>query len=335
MPPPELWAGQWPHDSNEAIKGAGALNALPPLSQNPYQSDLYPSDSTGINSQFAGFLPPTQPYLPPPPQHSLSAPSHLGHRPRSQSHSGISTQWQDQLLMQNYLTTNYNSYGTQFPNNSQNALNQGTVNPSQIQPSRTNSPSFTPFGSPNASAFQAALVPESSFPFDSQPMALIEDDNFLRPNSPSLFRAATTGHPSTRGHRRGARSDDFGRSGAGIRPITSDDGSLVPLDPRGSGGGHRRRGSSGSATSDRGSPYSRPGSISPRTGAGGLPSIGPVERMNVTTPATQVASQGRRKDPGKLFYCPVEGCGSTFTRQFNLKGEWLLLTAPRSCAFAN
>ncbi|KAF9510292.1 hypothetical protein BS47DRAFT_1300383, partial [Hydnum rufescens UP504] len=45
-----------------------------------------------------------------------------------------------------------------------------------------------------------------------------------------------------------------------------------------------------------------------------------VERQNVTTPATELASANRRKNRAP-FTCPVEGCGSTFTRQFNLKGH--------------
>jgi hypothetical protein len=47
-----------------------------------------------------------------------------------------------------------------------------------------------------------------------------------------------------------------------------------------------------------------------------------VERQQVTTPATAKASEGRRKGEAS-FVCPVPGCGSTFTRHFNLKGELL------------
>ncbi|KAI5450516.1 hypothetical protein NCC49_002973 [Naganishia albida] len=45
-----------------------------------------------------------------------------------------------------------------------------------------------------------------------------------------------------------------------------------------------------------------------------------IPRAKVTTPATEMASRGRRTSDG-LFECPVPGCGSTFTRQFNLKGH--------------
>ena len=44
-----------------------------------------------------------------------------------------------------------------------------------------------------------------------------------------------------------------------------------------------------------------------------------VARPNVTTTATADASMKRRINDAK-FVCPVPGCGSTFTRHFNLKG---------------
>lgn len=48
-----------------------------------------------------------------------------------------------------------------------------------------------------------------------------------------------------------------------------------------------------------------------------------IAKVNVTTPSTADASQKRRKQPAH-FLCPVPGCGSTFTRHFNLKGRHLL-----------
>lgn len=50
-----------------------------------------------------------------------------------------------------------------------------------------------------------------------------------------------------------------------------------------------------------------------------LPPIMQVEKQQVTTSATQAASAGRRKNEAQ-FQCPVPGCGSTFTRRFNLRG---------------
>ena len=49
-----------------------------------------------------------------------------------------------------------------------------------------------------------------------------------------------------------------------------------------------------------------------------------VARQNVTTHATADASMRRRRTDAN-FACPVPGCGSTFTRHFNLKGVFLLL----------
>jgi len=46
-----------------------------------------------------------------------------------------------------------------------------------------------------------------------------------------------------------------------------------------------------------------------------------VSKPNVTTTATAEASERRRKTDAN-FACPVPGCGSTFTRHFNLKGAF-------------
>ncbi|KAJ3852382.1 krueppel-like factor 16 [Lentinula lateritia] len=47
-----------------------------------------------------------------------------------------------------------------------------------------------------------------------------------------------------------------------------------------------------------------------------------VSKPTVTTGRTKAASHNRRKQEA-TFVCPVPGCGSTFTRSFNLKGEQL------------
>lgn len=89
----------------------------------------------------------------------------------------------------------------------------------------------------------------------------------------------------------------------------------------------------GSVSSARPSPYPSPNG-SPSHNQQGLPPSGmqdgelgsdgnpwaKVERQQVTTPATAKASEGRRKGEAS-FVCPVPGCGSTFTRHFNLKGH--------------
>jgi hypothetical protein len=51
-----------------------------------------------------------------------------------------------------------------------------------------------------------------------------------------------------------------------------------------------------------------------------LPPILQVEKQQVTTSATQLASASRRRNEAN-FACPVPGCGSTFTRRFNLRGS--------------
>lgn len=59
----------------------------------------------------------------------------------------------------------------------------------------------------------------------------------------------------------------------------------------------------------------------PSTSVPRLPPILQVEKQQVTTTATQAASASRRRNEAH-FICPVPGCGSTFTRRFNLRGEF-------------
>ncbi|KZS93962.1 hypothetical protein SISNIDRAFT_453671 [Sistotremastrum niveocremeum HHB9708] len=51
-----------------------------------------------------------------------------------------------------------------------------------------------------------------------------------------------------------------------------------------------------------------------------LPPILQVEKQQVTTTATMAASANRRRNEA-AYKCPVPGCGSTFTRRFNLRGH--------------
>lgn len=57
-----------------------------------------------------------------------------------------------------------------------------------------------------------------------------------------------------------------------------------------------------------------------------LPPILQVEKRTVTTSATQAASASRRRNEAH-YQCPVPGCGSTFTRRFNLRGTGNSLVA--------
>jgi hypothetical protein len=171
-------------------------------------------------------------------------------------------------------------------------------------------------------------------PFKMQAHSFDDADNLLLPG---IRRS----RPDA-GHRRGVRSEDFGMFGPPppvdngdlLRSITTPDGSLAPSDPRmalspgirrrGSNRGSHERGSS--LSSGRPSPYPSP-NASPRHLEEMLPGgmnmamdLPSVSRPHVTTPATAVASNSRRKSEAN-FVCPVPGCGSTFTRHFNLKGH--------------
>ncbi|KAG8710683.1 hypothetical protein FRC08_016849 [Ceratobasidium sp. 394] len=162
---------------------------------------------------------------------------------------------------------------------------------------------------------------------------------------PSGPRARSVGDgTSRRGHIRNTQSADMSSSlrisefdNQNGRFYTAPDGSLappsmsvpssVPADTDEGGVGPRRRGHERSGSgSHRASPYHSP-HASPRmlpgddnTNYGGFSLTKPVERVHVTTPATREASSNRRTAQAN-FKCPVPGCGSTFTRHFNLRGH--------------
>ncbi|OCF42914.1 hypothetical protein I317_03265 [Kwoniella heveanensis CBS 569] len=172
---------------------------------------------------------------------------------------------------------------------------------------------------------------------------------------------------SAHGHRRAAKSEDFGRVGTGwgvgaggstadfLQSITANDGSLLPPTNRGRSMSHSRNSSASSirsaspalSISSQGSSFSHQsprmdmpeGVQVPQLGAvsngllaqaaGAPPAAGGasgrggkkrVAKMKVTSVATEMASTSRRTNSG-VFKCPVPGCGSTFTRHFNLKGH--------------
>ncbi|KAK8864388.1 hypothetical protein IAR55_001636 [Kwoniella newhampshirensis] len=151
------------------------------------------------------------------------------------------------------------------------------------------------------------------------------------------------------GHRRAAKSEDFGRVGTGwgvgaggstaefLQSITGDDGSLLPPTNRGRASSHSRNSSASSARSvspalsisSQGSSFSyqsprmdmpEGAQVPAAAGSGSKGSKKKVAKMKVTSVATEVASTSRRTNSG-VFQCPVPGCGSTFTRHFNLKGH--------------
>lgn len=162
-------------------------------------------------------------------------------------------------------------------------------------------------------------------------------------------------------HNRLSRSEDMTHSSAMMFPPSSQQEfinrqflypqeTLPPIR-----GGHNRRASSGSRgggdgnwsglSSNRPSPYPSP-SASPRVRYDDLPNVPltgrpasmlrpePVQqqpinngiqvtKQTVTSERTAGASHRRRKQEAN-FLCPVPGCGSTFTRSFNLKGSSLI-----------
>ncbi|CAE7131638.1 unnamed protein product [Rhizoctonia solani] len=149
-------------------------------------------------------------------------------------------------------------------------------------------------------------------------------------------RARSVGDGNRRGHIRNAQSEDvsamnrnsdilYSVSDGSLAPPSMSVPSSVPDDEGGVGPRRRGHGRTDSA-SHRASPYHSP-HASPRllpsedgVSYGGITLTKPVERVHVTTPATREASSNRRTAQAN-FKCPVPGCGSTFTRHFNLRGH--------------
>ncbi|CAE6435964.1 unnamed protein product [Rhizoctonia solani] len=151
-------------------------------------------------------------------------------------------------------------------------------------------------------------------------------------------RSVGDANGNRRGHIRNTRSEDVSAilRGQDMHMYSVSDGSLAPpsmsvpssatADDEG-GVGPRRRGHERTGSgSHRASPYHSP-HASPRAlpgddnvSYGGITLTKPVERVHVTTPATREASSNRRTAQAN-FKCPVPGCGSTFTRHFNLRGH--------------
>ncbi|KAG8787245.1 hypothetical protein FRC15_009644 [Serendipita sp. 397] len=162
-------------------------------------------------------------------------------------------------------------------------------------------------------------------------------DTRHRPSRSEDFRAASPFQPPDYL----APSSAYGQSYGYVGQVRSHDSLMAGVPSSIGPARHGRRLSSGSpypdqrsgsVSSARPSPYPSPNG-SPSHMHQGLPPNGleddhmggpnpwsKVERQQVTTPATAKASEGRRKGEAS-FVCPVPGCGSTFTRHFNLKGH--------------
>ena len=189
-------------------------------------------------------------------------------------------------------------------------------------------------------------------------------NNFLSPDMGAQLRRSKSDTTPRPGHQRLSRSEDMRHSSAMMYPDTSHQEFMhrqflhpqEGLPYRGAGGSSHRRSSSdrgdgswSNASSSRPSPYPSP-SASPRYNQDELPNVAlsgrqphmlqhelqelpslparmdqstVVSKPNVTTGRTANASRIRRKQEAN-FMCPVPGCGSTFTRSFNLKGACCL-----------
>ncbi|KAJ7240790.1 krueppel-like factor 16 [Mycena rebaudengoi] len=222
-------------------------------------------------------------------------------------------------------------------------LDDGTVTMNDVLPGRHHSPHH----SPHRSSFGAHTTQQPQQPHLNNhfsfgpPSSGLDPNGYLSPDV-SLRRAKSDASRPT--HRQ-SRSEDI-RSPSHLFPPAPHDSDflnrqfLSPVEPPPSIRGHRhyRSASSGSARSERGgggsqwsgassqrpSPYPSP-NVSPHSRYEELPDVdGPgaihVSKQNVTTVRTSKASHNRRKQEA-TFICPVPGCGSTFTRSFNLKGH--------------
>ena len=199
-------------------------------------------------------------------------------------------------------------------------------------------------GLPSSSPFDSGLAPQIRHrPSRSEDLGRQSPLHFAAPQQQLLAPSAVYNHNQM-------AAPQYGY----VQPIRSQDPFIRSQDPfnvgipssvgparlgrRGSGSVHHERQAS-LGSSVRPSPYPSP-SGSPAMVTQSLPlSTDPtanpwarVERQQVTTPATAKASEGRRKGEAS-FVCPVPGCGSTFTRHFNLKGTYICIATAikRSC----
>ena len=213
------------------------------------------------------------------------------------------------------------------------SMSRGIISGRSSPFSSTESIHYTPspngpdlnLGLPSSSPFDGGLAPHLRHrPSRSEDLGRQSPLHFAAPQQQLLTPSALYSQVST---------PQYGY----VQPIRSQDpfnvgvqSSVGParLGRRGSGSVHHERQAS-MGSSVRPSPYPSP-SGSPALVPQGLPTssdptMNPwakVERQQVTTPATAKASEGRRKGEAS-FVCPVPGCGSTFTRHFNLKGTYI------------
>ena len=226
------------------------------------------------------------------------------------------------------IQTSFSSGSLPHPYSFQNSSSQGSSSPflsadfSQLRRSRSDS------GGPNRPThrqsrsedlrpamlgpYPGSAVP--NFPPSRHVDMLAQQTQFLHPPSTQPFR----------GHHRRASSGSRERGAPpswvaqrvspypGASPSTSPAHLPEPLPDTGLGNGPTPLINNMSSGDSYQSGYSS-------DGYRGASPAAIVARPNVTTSATADASMKRRINDAK-FVCPVPGCGSTFTRHFNLKG---------------
>lgn len=228
----------------------------------------------------------------------------------------------------------------------------GTVNLSDVLPQHQHQSQHPSSTSANQTSFNnSSHTQQQQFNFGNPNTP--SNMNYLTPDAIALRRSKSdSGSRPT--HNRLSRSEDISHSSPLLFPPSSHTDLinrqyLYPQETVQSIRMHNRRASSGSRggndgswsglSSNRPSPYPSP-SASPRVRYDDLPNVSlagrpsmlrpdpaqtmasqiSVTKQTVTSERTAGASHRRRKQDAN-FLCPVPGCGSTFTRSFNLKGH--------------
>jgi hypothetical protein len=277
--------------------------------------------------------------------------------PRTRSKSDTASSFRPQFWNSSLMTQDHlNALEGSALDDSAPTVSLNEVHPQQQQQHLSSA-------GPTQSSFNLSNASLSHFNFN--PASANNLSAYLSPSDPvavGIRRAKSdSGRP---GHNRLSRSEDM-TSSLFYPPSSQQEfinrQFLYPQETVPSIRGHNRRASSGSRgvgdgtwsalSSNRASPYPSP-SASPRVRYEDLPSVpltgrqpsmlhpDPpqsnnsaliiVSKQTVTSERTAGASHRRRKQDAN-FVCPVPGCGSTFTRSFNLKGALFKLT----CCFTS
>ena len=265
-------------------------------------------------------------------------------RSKSDTASSLRPQfWNSSLMTQDQL----HAFESSALDDSVHTVNLDEVHPQHQHQQHTSS------AGPTQSSFNLSNASLSQFNFNPAPPNSLSA--FLSPGDPAALGIRRAKSDSGRqGHHRLSRSEDM-TSSIQYPPSSQQDfinrQFLYPQETVPSIRGHSRRASSGSRagggdgnwsalSSNRPSPYPSP-SASPRVRYDDLPNVAltgrppsmlrpdppqpnngaviSVSKQTVTSERTAGASHRRRKQDAN-FVCPVPGCGSTFTRSFNLKG---------------